>query len=531
MELTPDQQVAFDAFQSNNLVYVSGPAGTGKSFLIHYIQEDCRRRNIPYKTLSSTGISAHHIEGMTVHGFICRRHLKLLDITPDTVFIMDEISMLGKKTFDAFELELRKSACTNQYFDPQDRSNPFGGYKIIFFGDFAQLPPIDDSFCFTSNAWSDIAVHCELTTIKRQADSMFKQFLSRVRIGKLLREDKEAFETLCRRKGNATTHLFLSNKEAEEFNRDGLEALVKEKGHSVMAYDCIVNAEGFTKTEQEKFFNDRHQFYQRLVVCEGAKCMLTANINVEEGWCNGTLGTIVSMTDKEIIMKSENGKTCPIPRREYTRVKHRSECDVVLGKDEKKKKGQRYCGRRDCNHTPIYTYVDNDFDSKEEGGTMMEVQQFPILLAWGITIHKSQGMTLSSCTITLPYLYSPSLLYVALSRCTSFETLSLKASSPIRYDLIVPSTEVMTTIFGWTSKTCSICHESYIGPYARFCQDCSSAPGKHSFHRFIDFIPAANPSPDMLDYISYVKANPTKSTTTRWKKFLTFITTNELFSM
>jgi hypothetical protein len=140
-------------------------------------------------------------------------------------------------------------------------------------------------------------------------------------------------------------------------------------------------------------------------------------------------------------------------------------------------------------------------------------------------------MTLSSCTITLPYLYSPSLLYVALSRCTSFETLSLKASSPIRYDLIVPSTEVMTTMFGWTSKTCSICHESYIGPYARFCQDCSSAPGKHSFHRFIDFIPAANPSPDMLDYISYVKANPTKSTTTRWKKFLTFITTNELFSM
>jgi hypothetical protein len=111
-----------------------------------------------------------------------------------------------------------------------------------------------------------------------------------------------------------------------------------------------------------------------------------------------------------------------------------------------------------------------------------------LLLAWGITIHKSQGMTLDSCLITLPFQYSPSLIYVALSRCTSMERISLRASSPIRYDQIRPSEEVMRTIFGWKEKECKLCHESYIGPYQSFCQDCCSAPGKYSMFRFIDFI-------------------------------------------
>ena len=520
MELTPDQQKAFDAYEKEKIIFISGPAGTGKSFLIHYIQKDCEKKNIPYITLSSTGISAHHIGGMTVHGFLCRLKLKLIQITPDTVFILDEISMLGKKVYDSFEYQLRKYF-SFEYFDPKDKSNPFGGAQVVLFGDFAQLPPINDSYCFDSEAWDYIMSHHELTTIKRQNEPEFKTFLSHIRTGKLLREDKEKIEELKKHNFPVTTHLFLSNKEAEEFNQTGLHNLVHLEKKQVSIMPSIINAEHFTEEEKDNFFQDRHQCYKTLTLCEGAKCMLTSNIDVANGWCNGTLGTIASITEKEIVMKNEKGECFPIARKTYTRYKCRTECDVVLFGSEKK--GKRYCGKTDCLHSPVWTYVDDDFEKdKKENALVMIVDQFPIILAWGLTIHKSQGMTLSSCCITLPFIYSPSLIYVAFSRCTSFESLCIRTQSPIRYDQICPSAEVMTNNFGWNEKTCKICNETYLGPYASFCKDCCSAPGKYSFYRFIDFIQEANPSPDMIQYVEYAKKNPTKGNTTRWKKFVTF---------
>jgi len=515
MELTSDQQAAFDSYEKDKIVFISGPAGTGKSFLIHYIQDDCKKKNIPFVTLSSTGISAHHIEGMTVHGFLCRLQLKLIQVTPETVFILDEISMLGKKVFDSFEYQLRKYFSAS-YFDPADKSNPFGGTRVILFGDFAQLPPINDSYCFDSEAWGYIISHHELTTIKRQNQADFKTFLSHVRTGKLLREDKEKIEELVKHTSPATTHLFLSNKEAEEFNQTGLHQLVHSEKKQTLIIPSIVEADGFTEDEKEKFFQDRHQCYQTLTLCEGAKCMLTSNINVAQGWCNGTLGTITSITDNEVVMMNEKGECLKIEKKTYIRFKCRAECDVLV---EKKK--NRFCGKFDCLHTPVWTYIDDDLE-KQAHALIMKVIQFPLILAWGLTIHKSQGMTLSSCCITLPFIYSPSLIYVAFSRCTSFESLCIRTNSPIRYDQISPSHEVMKHIFGWTEKTCKICNDVYIGPYASFCKDCCSAPGKYSFYRFIDFIQEANPSPDMIQYVEYAKKNPTKGNTPRWHKFVSF---------
>jgi hypothetical protein len=244
--------------------------------------------------------------------------------------------------------------------------------------------------------------------------------------------------------------------------------------------------------------------------------MLTANLDVQNGWCNGTLGTIHSVTDKTIIMKNNKDELMPIPRKTYLRTKPRVECDVLVQKGKK-----RQCGRTDCEHTPVYMYVDDD-DSMSSP-LQLTVEQFPLLLAWGLTIHKSQGMSLDSCAITLPYQYSPSLLYVALSRCTSFETLSLRSESPIRFDQIRPAEDVMRHIFGWEERTCKLCDELYMGPYSSFCQDCCSAPGKYSEYRFIDFIKEANPSPDMLQYMNYAIHNPDKTTTKRWKKFVSFL--------
>ena len=518
-ELTCDQQHAFDEIQKKQVVFVSGPAGTGKSFLIHHLKRDFTERQIPFIVLSSTGISAHHIEGMTVHGFLCRLQLKLIQFTPETVLIVDEISMLGKKIMDNFEYRLRKYFSQGAYFDPADKSNAFGGCKIVFFGDFAQLPPINDQYCFESEAWSTIQSHCELTTIKRQNQDEFKLFLSHVRVGKLTTEDKRCFEKMTKHQIKTQTQLFQSNKEAEEFNRFHLEQLI-QSGAIASQLDAKIDETKFDASEVDAFFNDRHQFYKRLVICPGSQCMLTSNIDVANGWCNGTLGTVVSVSDTEIVMQNTKGQSKSITRKTYIRYKQRVECDVIVV-GEKKEKKKRTCGKMDCAHSPIYNYLDNDFE-KEAAESVLTIHQFPLLLSWGITIHKSQGMTLESCTITLPFIYSPSLIYVALSRCISMDRIVLKTNGPIRYEQICPSQEVMTAIFGWKPKTCKICNESYIGPYASFCSDCCSAPGKYSFYRFIDFIPAADPSPDMIQYMEYALQNPKKSTTVRWKKFIDF---------
>lgn len=522
--LTPDQEIAFQSYEKNQRIFISGPAGTGKSFLIHHIQNDCKAKNIPYITLSSTGISAHHIGGMTVHGFLCRLRLKLIKPTPNTVFIIDEISMLGKKIVDTFETQLRKYACTEAYFDPDDMSAPFGNFKIVFFGDFAQLPPINDEFCFYANAWYAIEEKHELTTIMRQTDPEFQTFLSHVRTGKLLQADKEKVMSLLKHSNDATTHLFLSNAEAEEFNKKGLESMMEKDSKTVVPLPSVISST-LSEEEERQFFKDNHHCYHTLELCIGAKCMLTANINVQEGWCNGTLATVHEIRQNEIIIKDKKERLCAVPRKMYQRIKHRMECDVIVSSDKKKK---RYCGKTNCAHTPIYTMLDDDplYAVKvEDSSKMMTVQQFPLLLAWGITIHKSQGMSLESCAITLPFQYSPSLIYVALSRCISFSTLSLRTASPIRFDQIKPSEEVMRTIFGWKDKTCHICKETYMGPYSSFCSDCCSAPGSFSQYRFIDFCTEAMPSPRMLDYINYVLRNQDKSVTRRWKKFVTYCKT------
>ena len=511
MALTQDQSEAYQLFQSNQVSFISGPAGTGKSFLIKHIQQECK---YPVITLSSTGISAHHIEGMTVHSFLCRLRMKVVNPTSNTIFIIDEISMLGKKVFESFELQLRKFFSNGQYFDSMDISNLFGGVKIVLFGDFAQLPPIQDEFCFMSELWDQIQCY-ELKTVKRQKEVSFQSFLSRVRIGKILKEDRTLLLKLSKRKVETTTHLFLSNQEAEEFNRNGLESLDKECFH----YDAKITHFNTNENDRQTFFRERHQCYERLSLCVGAKCMLTANLDVSSGWCNGTLGTISECDEKTIIMKNQKGVSISIPKKQYYRSKHRLPCDVISKK--------RPCGETNCSHPPMYYFMDehewNEEKLQKQDGLL--VDQFPLLLSWGITIHKSQGMTLDSCTIVLPTRYSPSLIYVALSRCVSMDGIAISSATPIRMDQICPSPQVMETIFQWKSKECSICKDTYIGPYASFCQDCCSAPGKYANLRFIDFIADADPSPDMLSYIHYAITHPDQSTTTKWKKFVTFCKT------
>jgi len=501
MSLTPDQQEAYDSFVQNQITFISGPAGTGKSYLIKYIQSQLTEQQRPFFTLSSTGISAHHIGGMTVHSFLCRLKIKAIEVSSEMVLILDEISMLGKKIFESFEYSLRKFFFKSKYFSKED-GTAFGGIKIVMFGDFAQLPPVQDEFCFHADCWDTILATHELKTVLRQTDPEFQSFLSHIRTGKLTRPIREKLYSLSKRKLVTDTHLFLSNAEAEEFNRRGLDSIPAVK----KSFEHLHQLAGTTNlSDLERFFLDRHQCYETLTVCVGAKCMLTTNLDVESGWCNGTLAIVESFTGDQIIIKNKVGQIMPITRKTYTRSKHTLESE-----SEHKSKAK---GRYDVN------YLD---DEEAKGADLITVHQFPLILAWGLTIHKSQGMSLPSCTISLPILYPPSLMYVALSRCMSWDTLCITSRTPIRYDQICPSTEVMSLLFETPTRTCKICQDSYVGPYAAFCHDCCSAPGSYTMYRFIDFIPEANPSPDMIQYMNYVLEHPDKGTTAKWKKFVAF---------
>jgi ATP-dependent DNA helicase PIF1 len=196
VSLTIDQERAVQAIDESTLSFISGPAGTGKSFLIHYLTEQFQEQLKTVHLLSSTGISAYHIKGMTVHSFLARIQMSesafYLPLDKDDVIIVDEMSMLGKKVFEQFEKTLRAV----HYKDPIRSNEPFGGQKIIFFGDFAQLPPVNDDFAFQSECWNYITTHCELSEIKRQNESDFVEWLLRIRSGKLTMKDRKLISDL-----------------------------------------------------------------------------------------------------------------------------------------------------------------------------------------------------------------------------------------------------------------------------------------------------------------------------------------------
>jgi ATP-dependent DNA helicase PIF1 len=528
---TSDQQEALDACDRNRLVFISGPGGTGKSFLIHHLK---KTYDGAVHILSSTGISAYHIGGMTVHSFLARIKMVesefFLPLGESDLLIVDEVSMLGKKVFDEFEETLRLVRSENR---------SFGGLKVLFFGDFAQLPPVNDEFCFESVRWPEIERTVELHEIKRQTDRSFVEFLLRIRSGKLGSADRTAVQAYGKvSPGPKAVHLFASNEEAQTYNAERLRELCAETEQNPYPFPALIESECFSESEIDSFFAQRHQFLRSMDICRGARVMLTKNICVEEGWCNGTVGTVQSVGKDSFVLLRSDKATREIGRVEYSRIKCGRECGVCGRSacpthpyDPKcrfrvthgPRKGS-VCGAENCKRHPQseVAYLDGEAVDKR-AKQFLTVRQFPAVLAWGMTIHKSQGMTLDECAIHLPaYRYCPSLIYVALSRCTSSEGVSIRSPTPIKYDAICPDPAIMSRVFLYRRKDCSVCGEEFLGPYA-FCSDCACCPGKHSIYSFKAFV--QNMTPERERYAEFALERPEYSSSTRWRKFVAFLRT------
>lgn len=405
-ELTPEQQAIIDAAVKGENVFVSGPAGVGKSYTLRRLIEEMKRIHGPEKVFStaSTGIAGTHIGGGTIHSFSGGGKLDASITALVTaamkngggerwkeckVLVIDEISMLEGGVFDKLE-------SMGNRLRPHVHNRPFGGIQLIVTGDFFQLPPVvryDNKtwkFAFESNAWKKCNFkNFILTKIFRQEHEDFVRMLQKIRVGLCGPEEEAMLRSRVRAKlADRAVHLYCTNKNVDAENDRELDKIQGEPLHVYKAKD-----KGKDKAKLDKSM----LVPKELRLKKGAQVILLKNLNPPH-LVNGSQGVVVGFEAGEL-----NGN---IGKKLYPRVRFQN------GKEE---------------------LLRNQSFKMESGGiTVAERQQVPLKLSWAMTIHKSQGMTLNSVVMNIADAFGPGQAYVALSRCTSLEGMSLENFNPHR---------------------------------------------------------------------------------------------------
>ncbi|MFC1659514.1 DEAD/DEAH box helicase [Pseudomonadota bacterium] len=404
LNLSQSQREVVEAIEKDKNVFVTGPAGTGKSYLLNYLKQEYLKKGL--HVTASTGIAAVNISGTTLHSWagIGLGNLPL-DQTLSRIFsgkgirlrrkirgakmlAIDEISMISSDTLNLVNNVLKAIKETDE---------PFGGLQIILFGDFLQLPPIVDNFsntddtehfCFNSEAWQEANLKTfVLKEIFRQTDNRFIQLLNNLRFGKIEKDDieilKERYNVEDNNKSIKPTILGTHNYKIEQINYENLKMLPSKE------YVFIATFEGSEK--KFDFLRKNCIAPESLKLKVGAQVMMLKNTYKADGIINGSLGIVrdFSPNKKYPIVEFSNGNLITVGPEKW----------VIEKFDEKKKK------------------------MVEE----TSLTQIPLLLAWAITIHKSQGMTLDKIECDLENAFAEGQIYVALSRVKDLSGLFIKS--------------------------------------------------------------------------------------------------------
>lgn len=383
------QNEALTIMMQGENVFLTGAAGSGKTYVLNQFIKWAKGEDKEVAVTASTGIAATHMSGMTVHswsGIGIKNHLSKTDLEKmqkntqlrlrylrTDVLIIDEVSMISAEILDLLDQAAR-------YIRKSDWS--FGGMQVILCGDFFQLPPISRDkevrFAFESQAWQSAEPRvCYLEEQHRQEDNTLLNLLTAMRgnqvgsgyVDLLKARTDVVLDDLYR-----PTELFTHNVDVDALNQkrldqmDGksksfhMEATGKKKFITAIKKGCLAPEE-----------------FQMKV---GAVVMFVKN-NFAQKYVNGTIGEIVEITKEG-----------------YPIVQTRDGREIVVRPES--------------------------WSIKDGDDVLAEVMQLPLRLAWGITIHKSQGMSLDSAIIDLRKCFLPGMGYVALSRVKTLEGLSLK---------------------------------------------------------------------------------------------------------
>lgn len=380
------QKEALEIMKSGKNVFLTGEPGAGKTYLLNQYIQWCKEQDRKVAITASTGIAASHIGGMTIHswsGTGIKEQLTKQDMRDyennsrlrkrydkASVLIIDEVSMLHGARLDmvnAIAKKLRKN------------DKPFGGLQVILVGDLFQLPPVSRGngpydFAHLSYGWEDLdPTICYLTEQHRQAsDDRLLKLLQAMRNGAPT-EELESMLTL-RIAPDDITRLFSHNIDVDTINKQHLDALPgKTKTYTM-------HSEGLPHLQETLKRNVLAPV--KLELKKDAEVMFVAN-NWEEGFVNGSRGKVIDFNKAgRPIVKLTNGK--------------------IL-------------------HVDYHEWSIKEYDRK-----LASVEQIPLRLAWAITIHKSQGMSLDAAEVDLSKAFMPGMGYVALSRCTSLDGLYLR---------------------------------------------------------------------------------------------------------
>lgn len=406
------QSTALDILKTGNNVFLTGQAGAGKTYTINEYVKYLRARNITVALTASTGIAATHMNGMTIHGWsgmgikdefsdddfarIQKNDNIVNRIETTQVLVVDEISMLHAKQVELLNKIMKKV---------RKNDLPFGGVQIIFSGDFFQLPPIaknnegKEKYAFMAPSWIEANFHvCYLTEQYRQKDEQNQNGITLNEILNQIRHqqvDNRAISALTATRyqkiDDNRTRLYTHNANVDEINLEELNKLDAPSHY----FKAVALGEKAMLDALKKGVRAAEE----LVLKVGAKVMFIKN-NASLDVYNGTMGEVVGFlsNDDDGSIAPRDGKQ--IGTHNYPVVRLNSGREVVAEPEE--------------------WQIENP-----KGEILATYSQVPLCLAWAITVHKSQGMTLDAAEMDLSRTFEMGQGYVALSRLRSLDGLRL----------------------------------------------------------------------------------------------------------